>query len=358
MTDNLELILARDNGTPPRRSRSTLLILIGVLVLLLVAVGYVAARTVGLIDAPDYSGPGAGNVVVEVKAGDSAGAIGATLEQAGVVKSAAAFRAAAAANDRSRTIGPGYYRLRERMKASLALALMLDPSSLVRSHVVIPEGLTLDQTLARIARDTDISLADLRRVAASPGALGLPDYAHGRLEGFLFPATYDFPPHTSAEQVLQAMVARFRQAAADVDLVAAARAAGRSPYDVVIVASLVEREAKVSADYPKVARVVYNRLAHGMRLQFDSTVNYALKANKTSVTDQDLKVASPYNTYLHAGLPPGPIASPGERALQAALHPASGGWLYFLTVDKAGHTTFVNTYAEFLKLRANSGQSK
>ncbi len=358
MTDNLEMILDRDTRTPSRGNRRALVVVLVVLALLLAGVAYVAGRAAGLLGAPDYSGPGTGNVVVEVRQGDSATAIGSTLVKAGVVKSVMAFRDAAASNDRSRDIGPGFYRMREHMKATLALALMLNPAALVQSHVVVPEGFTVDQTLARIARDTGIKLPDLQRAAGSPGTLGLPGYAHGRLEGFLFPATYDVPPHTSAEQVLRAMVARFNQSATALDLAGAARAAGRSPYEVVIVASLVEREARVAGDYPKVARVVYNRLAKGMRLQFDSTVNYALKANKTFVTTQDIKVNSPYNTYEHAGPPPGPIASPGVRALQAALAPASGGWLYFITVDKAGHNAFATTYPEFLKLKAKAEQGR
>lgn len=355
---DLGLRLEHDDRPHRRGGPAVLVALLAAVVVVLAGAVFVAGRVQGIFGPPpDWSGSGTGQVVVQVHEGDTATDIGITLKDAGVVRSVGAFRDAAENDSRSRSIAPGFYRLHRHMSAASALALMLDPHSLVQSRVAVPEGFTVAQTLARIATDARIPLADLQAVAAHPQGLGLPAYARG-LEGFLYPATYDFAPGTTARQALAAMVQRWQQAANDLDLAAGAAAGHLTSMEVVIVASLVEREARIPADYPKVARVIYNRLQRGMKLQLDSTVNYALHANKTNVTTEDTRVASPYNTYLHAGLPPGPICSPGERALLAALHPATGSWLYFVTIDKAGHNAFATTYDEFLRLKAQSERSR
>lgn len=357
------MTLLRDEepeATRPRR-RSGLTLLVVLIVLVVLAGGAWAGLTaIGnpFASPPDYHGTGIGNVVVQVHAGQTASDIARTLAKADVVKSAGAFVDAAKSNDRSRGIAPGYYRLRHKMSGAAALALMLDPSSRVQSAVTIPEGFRVDQVLARIAEKTQLKLADLQAVARQPRGLPLPAWADGRLEGFLFPATYDFDPGTTAQVALADMVNQFDAVAKNIGLEAGAKALGYSPYDVVTVASLVEREAKIPADYGKVARVIYNRLRAHMPLQLDSTVNYALGKNKTTVTIKDTKVASPYNTYLHPGLPPTPIASPGERALQAALRPTPGSWLYFVTMDDAGHNAFATSYDDFLSLKARAERQR
>jgi UPF0755 protein len=306
--------------------------------------------------APDYPGAGDGQATVQVAKGASAGDIGETLHVAGVVKSARAFRDAARKDDRSLRIQPGYYRLRLHMKATLALDLLLDPKARLRSRVTIPEGTTLEQTLRLIAKNvSDVPLASLREAADNPAALGLPPWAKGHLEGFLFPATYDIEPGTSAVDVLRTLVDEFGVRAERHDLVARAAALHLTPYQVLTVASLIEGETGVASDRGKVARVVYNRLKNGMQLQFDSTVKYAygLKGEtKTRLFHRDLDIASPYNTYRVAGLPPGPIDSPGDAALDAALDPTPGPWLYFVVVDKQGHSAFASTSDEFARLLA------
>jgi len=347
--------------TRPLRRRSGLALLV-VLVLLavLVAGAWAGLRAVGnpFAGPPDYAGSGTGSVVVQVHVGQTASDIARVLAKADVVKSAGAFVDAAKGDDRSRGITPGYYRLHHHMSGTAALALMLDPSSRVQSAVTIPEGFRVDQVLAGIAEKTQLKLADLQVVARQPRGLPLPTWAGGRLEGFLYPATYEFDPGTTAQTALGDMVNQFHAVAQNIGLEAGARALGYSPYAVLTIASLVEREAKVPDDYGKVARVIYNRLRVHMPLQFDSTVNYALGLNKTTVTIKDTQVASPYNTYLHQGLPPTPIASPGERALQAALHPTPGDWLYFVTMDDAGHNAFATTYDQFLKLKAQGERQR
>lgn len=335
-----------------RRSRAAAAVALGGLALLGLAVlgaGALLLRASGG-GSPDYAGSGSGSAVVQVHRGDTAGRIGRALVAAGVVKSAAAFRDAARDDSRSAALQPGLYQLRRGMSARSALARMLDPSSRLLGHVALPEGLPLNEALRRFSTDAKIPITQLRAVAAQPGQLGLPPYATG-LEGYLFPATYEVQPDTSARDALAQAVTRFRRAARDVDLEVGAKAVGRSPADVVVIASLLESEAKAPEDYARVARVIYNRLAARMPLQLDSTVNYALGRRNLRVSEAQTRAAPPYNTYAHPGLPPTPIDSPGERALRAALHPAPGDWLYFVLVDKAGHSAFTRSYDDFLRLK-------
>lgn len=298
--------------------------------------------------APDYPGPGTGEVQVQVLGGDSATQIGRRLKQQGVVKSVDAFVEAANANPDSSRLQPGFYKLRRQMKSSDALAILLDPKARIQARVVLPEGLRLDETLKRLAQGSGLPLADFKSALKDARSLGLPDYAKTNAEGFLYPATYDVQPHAKAPELLKQLFASYAQAAQQ----AGVERTNHSPYEIVVIASLVEAEARHSQDFGKVARVVYNRLQKGMPLQFDSTVNYALKADKQLVTNADLGVDSPYNTYKHPGLPPGPIDSPGLAAMQAAVNPTPGNWLYFVTTNPAtGETKFTNSYQEFLRFK-------
>lgn len=340
----------------PRHGLRTLVLVVALLALLAGAVfgGLYALRRLEQPSVADYQGSGTGSVVVQVLSGETAGQIAVRLAERGVVASAAAFNQAAIANPQSRSLQPGTYRLREHMSGSAALAMLLDPSSRLRGRVVLPEGITLSEALRTISTSAKLPLAQVEAAAKNTAALGLPDYAKGRLEGFLFPATYDVDPGTTAQQLLRTMVARYRQAAEQLDLTRKAQAIGRTPYEVLITASLIERETAYPPDRPKVARVVYNRLARGMPLQFDSTVNYVRAEKKARLSVQDLKVESDYNTYLHTGLPPTPIGSPGLDTLRAALNPASGNYIYFVTVSKTGQALFTADYNAFLRAKAKA----
>ena len=348
-----------EEAPPPRRRSGVTGVIASLLVLLLVAGGAALGGRALLSKfggpAPDYEGQGTGEVKVQVRKGATAAAIGETLERQDVVKSAKAFRDAARKDERSLKIQPGWYRLRQQMKASLALSLLLDPKSRLRSRVTIPEGTTVERTLALIAKNvSDVPLASLKEAAANPAALGLPDYAKGRLEGFLFPATYDFEPGTSAVEILSTLVDEFEVRAERLQLEQRAKALGLTTYEALVVASLIEGETGDATDRGKVARVVYNRLDVPMRLQFDSTVKYAyaLKGEtKTRLFYRDLDIASPYNTYRRDGLPPTPINSPGEAAMIAALDPTPGPWLYFVVIDKQGRSAFATTHDEFVRLK-------
>jgi UPF0755 protein len=327
-----------------------LLVAVAALVVVARAV-FLGVRSLGGGTPDDYSGEGTGSVSVVVVKGDSLRAIGKTLADAGVVASEDAFVNAATADPQSSSIAPGTYVLHQGMSGEAAVALMLDPSARKVSKVVVPEGWRFERTIAAAAKATGLSVDALKESLSRAGSLGLPAYAEGNPEGFLFPATYEFQPKTPPDAVIKAMLTRFAQAATDADLVASAKAIGRTPLEVLTVASILEIEAGPD-DYDKVARVIYNRLKQGMALQLDSTVNYALGVSTLHLTAEQLKTVSPYNTYLTKGLPPGPINSPGDAAISAALNPAPGPWLYFVTTDPKTKTTeFATTYQQFLTLK-------
>jgi UPF0755 protein len=303
---------------------------------------------------PDFAGPGTTVKVVHIFPGDTASVVGQRLQRAGVVASARAFSNAAKASGQGTALEPGFYRVRLHMNAALAFALLLKPSSRMQTRVTIPEGWRLSQIIATLGRETG-NLKGYQQAIKQTAALNLPPFAKGHPEGYLFPATYDIQPNMSPLKVLQDMVTRFDQEAANISLPTAAAHAELTQSDVITVASLIQAEGRRQSDFPKIARVIYNRLNSSPQipLQLDSTVMYALHKYGIIATAQQIKVKSSYNTYLHTGLPPGPIDSPGAAAINAALHPAHGTWMYFVTVDpKTGLTKFTSSFAQFQQFRA------
>jgi len=305
----------------------------------------------------DYPGPGSGQVYVEVKEGDTGTDIGNTLKEKGVVESVGAFTSAFAQNSDAQGIQVGFYQLRKEMKASDALEILVDPKNVVKNSITIPEGLRAVDIVGILADKTKFSKAQFEKVLDKPASLGLPAYAQGNPEGYLFPDTYLYPPNSTPESMLKAMVDRWMAAAEDADLAASAKRLGYSPAEVMIVASLVEAEASRDQDRGKVARVIYNRLegeeTNGL-LQVDSTINYAMDRQLgVALTNEDLQLNSPYNTYKNPGLPPTPIEAPGAAAIEAATHPTDGGWYYYVTVNlRTGETKFAKTYDEFLDYKS------
>lgn len=349
----LDGMLSAQPLPPSRNRRSRARRVVALVVILgfaaIVVLGFRLVRGSGE-DA--FSGPGTGTATVVIEPGDSLRVMGEKLVAAGVVSSADDFVEAAAAQEQSSTIGPGRYTLRQQMGAPEAVALLLDPASHLTAKVVLPEGLRLRQSLRAAAEGTGIPLDDFKAVVKEPEELGLPDWAKGKVEGFLFPATYQVPDGSTATEVLQQFTARFAKASADLDLEQRAAAIGKTPYEVLIIASLVEAEVKPQ-DFRKVAAVIENRLADGMPLQLDATVAYGLGVVDLQLSSAQLEQDTPYNTYTRTGLPPTPINSPGEAAIEAALSPAKGNWLYYVTVDPTtGETKFAKSYDRFLEFKA------
>src|SRR5579871_4459998 len=304
---------------------------------------------------PDYTGPGTGTVQVVIKPGETATQVGEQLQVQGVVASARAFANAAKASGKGSSLEPGTYGLHKHMAAALAFALLLKSSSRIQTTVVITEGERLSEIIASLGTKTN-NLKGYQEAIKNVSALGLPSYAKGDPEGYLFPATYTIQPGTAPIQVLRAMVLRFTQEARSANLSAVAAKDHITEGDAIIVASLIQAEGKRPQDLPKIARVIYNRLNQKMNLQLDTTVLYARHSRAADVTvAQTQSTKSAYNTYLHRGLPPGPIDSPGDAAIQAALHPSplTDDWIYFLTVNpKSGLTKFTDNFTVFQQFQA------
>jgi UPF0755 protein len=315
-----------------------------------------------LTTAADYSGPGHGKVIFQVKSGDTVSQIGRELKSKGVVESVDAFMNASHGKT---GIQVGYYQLKRKMHAQDAFDVLINPKNILTTKVTIPEGLRVVDIVALLAAHTKYPASAFDAVLQNPTALGLPSYANGNPEGYLFPSTYGFGPKEKPIDMLKDMVVRWQQAAQQDGLVAAAQALGKTPAELMTIASLVQVEGRGS-DMPKIARVIYNRLdgpgdqggTNGL-LQIDATVNYALhrKGVVAVTTDEAHNTQSPYNTYVNPGLPPSPIDAPGDAAITAAAHPVAGPWYYYVTVNLAtGKTKFGTTYAQFLQFKAEYTQ--
>ncbi|GAA3770599.1 endolytic transglycosylase MltG [Plantactinospora mayteni] len=328
-------------------------------------------RVQGYFVTPDYDGGGSGEVQVQVEQGQSIADIANTLVAAGVVKSTKAFIEAAQENSRSQNIQPGVYKVRKEMNAKAALGLLLDLKNKLVNGFLVKEGATAKQIFKALAADTKLPVKDFETAAKDLEGLGIADFWFKRddkqsvrksIEGFLFPDTYELPPNATAEAILKLMVQRFLSVAEDIDFVDRVQKEREiSPYEALIVASLAQAEAGNADDLGKVARVAYNRIYSGDHyckngngltgcLEFDVGVNYywELTGKKTKrsgdMTDAELfDTKNPYRMHGKAGLPPGPINNPGQKALEGAMNPPPGKWLFFVAVDKEGHSEFAET---------------
>ena len=245
-------------GGRRRKRRRGLPGCLAVLVALVVVVGgfyFVVTKGVDFVrdqfaDPADFPGPGHGKVV-QVEEGDSVAEMGRGLKDAGVIASVQAFLNAAAAEPEAQSIQVGFYQFKKQMPADDALGVLLDPDNILKNTVTIPEGLTVDDIVAILVKKTDFSEQQYRKVLDDPAKLGLPDYAKGNPEGYLFPATYDFGPKEKPADILAGMVDRWKQAASEADLEAAAAALGYTPHELMTVASLVESEAAGTRTVPR-----------------------------------------------------------------------------------------------------------
>jgi UPF0755 protein len=329
-----------------RRRRGVL-----VMVLLLALAGGVVFQALQWSAAREKKAPPPGQpVTITVASGQSSVEIGRALRDAGVVDSVNRFRDVAEERGLDSLLKPGTYKLQTGMSIDAVLDILAKgPSTGV--PFTIPEGYTVAQILNTIVATKQFSRAEVEKALRSKDLI-VPYRPKGvtSLEGLLFPDTYGIEPDDTAIGVVQDMLDQLEIVLSRYQLSAAPQKL--SPYQLLIVASMVEREAKVAADRPKIAAVIYNRLAAGRRLEVDATVQYAV--GHARLTARDLRSGSLYNTYVRAGLPPTPIASPGEAAIRAALQPADGDWLYYVLASKDGAHAFTNSYQEFLRLKAQA----
>lgn len=340
---------ARAQSRRKRHTRTTIVLFIAVFLLVFSAVlAWPHVKTLLDLDAPsadDYSGEGTGEVVITIPEGSTGSDIAAILVANDVVASETAFIDAFNADRRASSIQAGSYAMKNQMSASAAVASLLDPANRAEVSITIPEGFTADQVAARLVNVMGYDAAEVEAVLADPAALGLPEEAGGNPEGWLSPVTYSFAPDTTAQEALSTMVSQRTSELTNL---------GIPPEDwerTIIVASIVEREVNWPEYYGQVARVIENRLTDTTqvvgRLQMDSTVLYGVGKTGGVPTQEDLAADNPYNTYIHAGLPPAPISNPGIEVIEASYNPPEGDWLYFVTTNlETGETKFSTTLDE------------
>jgi uncharacterized YceG family protein len=355
------------------RRRGTLPKLLALLTAVAVVLGggiYLGGKAIGHLHRgtsnPDYPGPGSGGVTIQIAQGATAAAIAKSLFDAGVVKSEHAFIAAATNDPNSVKIQPGTYRLKKQMSANEALGALLDPSNAI-NRFTIPEGMTADWIITQLAAKLGRPKQDFQAVLDSPAGLGLPSYAGGKAEGYLFPSTYALDPNATPTQTLKMFVDEFKRQAAEIGLDKGAN--GMTPGQIVTIASIIQMEVRNGYEGPRAARVIYNRLndktGQFTTLGMDSTLRYGLKKFTGPLTKSDRASSNPYNTNNHPGLPPTAVANPGVWALSSALQPyqgADGTWMYFATMPDTGNTEFANAgpdwdalYARYLKAGGTPG---
>jgi UPF0755 protein len=289
----------------------------------------------------DYQGEGYSSVLVDIQPGDTGETIANSLVEMGVVKNfRTIYKLILEANPK---FYPGTYKLRLHMSAQAALQALLDPNGSVTNRILIKEGLRANVILDKLAAETGIPRSEFSAAAKQRAAIGLPADAVS-IEGYLFPATYTFSPKATAVDILKTMIGRMQQ---ELDKFGVS---AKDRHRVLTLASIVQKEARQEPDFYKVSRVFLNRINVGMHLQSDATVSYGVDGNTVSTSAADRANNNGFNTYLHAGLPVGPISSPGAVAIDAALHPAAGSWLFFCAVNlETGETVFSTTLAEHEK---------
>jgi UPF0755 protein len=344
----------KGSGTkPPKKRRKGLIALVIVLVsvLALGGGGFAAAwvlyedrvrELLGWELPTDYVGDGNGTEVdVTISSGQIGSDIATTLHEAGVTMTYEAFYELLLGMDEQPNFIPGTYALQQEMSAQSALDALLDPANRKVNSAVIREGLTLSSYAELLAAGTGIPEEDFEAAIADYTSYGLPEDAVS-LEGYLFPATYEFDPGVTARDIIQLLVNRTFQSLDE---------AGVAPEDrnrVLTIASIIQREARIEEDFYKVSRVIQNRLDIGMRLQMDSTAQYGDDAQDSAFsTAEQLEAVNGYNTYTKDGLPIGPIAGVGDLAINATLNPVDGPWLFFVTINlDTGETLFNETVDE------------
>ncbi len=334
---------------PPPRRRPRWLVLVLVVLLLAGTTIFVSVRYVN--GAIDPGGEPGSDVTVTIEKDSGTEGVARVLDEADVIESARVFRYWTKIQGK----GPyqaGTYTLQQGSSYEQVATLLTKGPEISVQRLTIPEGQTLAQISERVGKLPGRDAATFLKLATEQGdsrvksPLQPPEVTN--LEGLLFPSTYFVGEKDDERRILQKMVDAMTSVTTRLDVAGRARARNVSPFQLLTVASLVEREAKVQEDRPKVAQVVYNRLAKGQKLQIDATVIYAQgqSGKKTRVLNSDLKAPGPYNTYEVVGLPPTPIAGPGEASIEAALEPEPGTFLFYVVVDKDGRHAFANTGAE------------
>ncbi len=338
-----------------RRALGVVVVAVG----LVLAVGIPAFGVWSILLRPQTSVATGRLVRVAVPEGSDTKSIADLLASEGIVDNAAMFRLRARIDGVDGKLRPGEYDLETGMAYDVVVDKLLSGPSLNYVTVTIPEGFTIIQIAERLDAEAGVpatGFADVALTQADTFVAGHPVLAGvstGSLEGYLFPKTYRVAEGSAPRAVIEMMLSQFDKEIAQVDL-SYAESKNLDLHDVVTIASMIEREARVADERPLVSSVVYNRLKMNMRLEIDATIEYILPGTRPRLLNKHLKIDSPYNSYMYGGLPPGPIASPGLASLEAAAHPADTGYLYYVLTSKDGSHTFTKTLEEFLVAKEKS----
>ena len=322
--------------------------------LLLGVVGGVAALVGSTLRAGEEQ-----PVTVTVEEGDTLASVADKLDDAGVISSSTLLKLQARVQGGATQLKPGQYRLMPGESGEEILATLSSEEEDVSTFAVtIPEGLTVAQVARTVETEGGIPAAQFEEAAGRTdyGYAFLEDPAVTSTEGFLFPKSYEFEKGTEAEGMVDRFLQQYLIETEGLDFRAAEERFNLTEYELVTVASLVERESANPEERSKIASVIYNRIRAGMPLQIDATVQYALGEPKENLSLADLEVESPYNTYKNRGLPPGPIASPSRESLVAALEPAETDYLYYVLEADGKQHFFTNDYDEFLAAKNDAGR--
>jgi UPF0755 protein len=294
-----------------------------------------------------------GPVKVEVVKGDTLESVSRKLEEAGVIDSAFMFETEARMEGYSTEIIAGEYTFTPGADSDQILKKLTAGAVVPTIAITIPEGLTLRETAREVAEQSDVSAVAFEAAARKTdyGYAFLEDPAIETTEGFLFPAKYEFERSVTASQIVNRLLEQYLLETQTLDIAGAKERLNLTEYELVTVASLIEREAASAEERPLVASVIYNRLNAEMPLQIDASIHYALDKPKEELSLADLKIDSPYNTYEHTGLPPGPICSPSRQSLEAAIEPADTDYLYYVLKANGEEHFFTDNYDEFLKAK-------
>jgi UPF0755 protein len=295
---------------------------------------------------------------IEVVKGDTLSSVAEKLEQAGVIPSAFMFKMEARVGGYGTEIKTGEYTFARGAESEMILEKLTAGDAAPTLAITIPEGLSLEETAQEVAGQSGVSAAEFEEAARRT------DYGYGFLEdpaiktteGFLFPKQYEFEKGTKAPQMVTRMLEQYLMETQTLDISSAKERLNMSEYELVIVASLIEKEAARSEERPLVASVIYNRIRKDMPLQIDASVHYALDKQGEELSLADLKVNSPYNTYENTGLPPGPICSPSRDSLEAAMNPAETDYLYYVLKANGDEHVFTSNYQAFLEAKAKAGR--
>jgi len=345
----------------PRRPsrRNAVKALMGAAVVLSLVLVILAAAFWTLYMRPQGSFEPGRPVQIEIEQGASTSEIGRILVDAGVVGNVNMFKLRARFAAADGTLKAGVYDFTTGTSYDDAIARLQEGPQAVYHTVTIPEGFVIDQIAERLEEQAGIPAAEFTALAKTGAAQFSADHPYladayqGSLEGYLFPKTYRIKEGSSAKEAAEMMLDQFDREVAEVDM-SYPESLGMSLHETVVLASMIEREAKVPNERPLVSSVIYNRLQKNMRLEIDATLEYVLPGNRFRLRASDLELDSPYNSYRNKGLPPGSISNPGLASLQAAAKPEQTTYVYYVLTGKDGTHTFCTTLDEFLIAKAKS----